>query len=459
MSRKIFFLDASKHLFWCVVFLMALNSTTFAETYYVSPSGNASWGQCVNINTPCSILTSMANAVAGDIVYLRGGTYMAPVTSSDGYVPAIRPSNSGTVGNPITFKAYEGEIPFIDNTRNQGSSGTVGSFGCRYVDYIVWDGIHSHVVPDSTGIGKGIILYHSNNVTIRNCDVEGNLYGRSNNAPLRIDYCDDLLVENNKFYNSKNNGSPDVNSAGIMLYHTNRCIIQNNDIFNCDIAYYDKADGNYNKIRFNHFWNNSYGISLSIKFFPTTGTEVYQNIIRGVTATYAFEFHDYSESGANNIKVYNNVFYNCNKGIDTKQPSYITGIQIFNNIIYNTGSAKRLYQGAVSYLNYNTYYNVSSWNLNGYGGSDYTNLSSWQSATGFDINSNTNNPNFVNPGGLKAEDYKRNSYSLDGRGGTYASVRGAYITGNEVIGYDDGGASNSVPMNLSAPAAFQLVQN
>jgi len=49
-----------------------------AGTYYVSPTGSASWPACTNISTPCSVSSSFTNAVAGDIVYFRGGTYQVP---------------------------------------------------------------------------------------------------------------------------------------------------------------------------------------------------------------------------------------------------------------------------------------------------------------------------------------------------------------------------------------------
>lgn len=47
-----------------------------------------------------------SNAGAGDIVYLRGGTYAERVTVNV----------SGSVGAPIEFRAYAGEIPVVDQT-------------------------------------------------------------------------------------------------------------------------------------------------------------------------------------------------------------------------------------------------------------------------------------------------------------------------------------------------------
>jgi hypothetical protein len=84
------------------------SATTFpvatgATNHYVSPTGTAEWEQCTSIGTPCPLATANTNAVAGDTVYLRGGTYSG-ITGS-----AINPSNTGTAGNMITFSAYNGE--------------------------------------------------------------------------------------------------------------------------------------------------------------------------------------------------------------------------------------------------------------------------------------------------------------------------------------------------------------
>lgn len=72
-------------------------------TYWVSPDGQAAWARCrgalpVNGSSACALSTANKNAVAGDTVYLRGGTYSNQ---------EIRPSNSGTSdGNRIVYTSY-----------------------------------------------------------------------------------------------------------------------------------------------------------------------------------------------------------------------------------------------------------------------------------------------------------------------------------------------------------------
>lgn len=82
-------------------------AVTHATTHYVSSTGSASWASSTNINTPCSLATANSNAAAGDIVYLRGGTYNI---SGNG----IAPGKSGSShSNRIIFSAYTGETPTL----------------------------------------------------------------------------------------------------------------------------------------------------------------------------------------------------------------------------------------------------------------------------------------------------------------------------------------------------------
>jgi PKD repeat protein len=103
-------------------------------TYWVSPTGTAAW-QSARSDTPlsgaacCSLSTANANAIAGDTVFLRAGTYSK----------SLAPARSGTAESRITFQAYGGEVPVF----------TVNEAGGRWavklqgVSYIKIDGIAS----------------------------------------------------------------------------------------------------------------------------------------------------------------------------------------------------------------------------------------------------------------------------------------------------------------------------
>ena len=113
-----------------MVTIFSFASAAFAGTYWVDDNGDATWADCtgstsLNGASACTLATANSNAVAGDLVYLRGGTYNTN----------IAPSNSGNSGNVITYKAYTGETPVLTPTISQATIFLDGK------DYIKIDGI------------------------------------------------------------------------------------------------------------------------------------------------------------------------------------------------------------------------------------------------------------------------------------------------------------------------------
>ncbi|HAR94991.1 MAG TPA: hypothetical protein DCR97_03365 [Deltaproteobacteria bacterium] len=73
----------------------------FAATYYASPNGS---GTTCALASPCTLSTGLGKLVAGDTLYLRGGTYNQTVSFS----------KSGTSTSRITISGYPGETAVID---------------------------------------------------------------------------------------------------------------------------------------------------------------------------------------------------------------------------------------------------------------------------------------------------------------------------------------------------------
>ena len=88
-------------------------------------TGSASWASSTNINTPCSLSTANSNAVGDDIVLLLTGNYGSQY---------IAPTNSGTSGHPITFRAQRQYGAVF--TRTGGASVNLSG-----ISYIVIDGL------------------------------------------------------------------------------------------------------------------------------------------------------------------------------------------------------------------------------------------------------------------------------------------------------------------------------
>ncbi|KAI0183077.1 pectin lyase fold/virulence factor [Xylaria flabelliformis] len=90
--------------------LAAVVQQAYTASIYVSPTGSGSG----TIDAPYgSIQTAVNAAKAGDVIYLRAGTY-SPTTN-------IQIKKSGTVTSPITLRSYNDEKVIIDG---EGLPGT-----------------------------------------------------------------------------------------------------------------------------------------------------------------------------------------------------------------------------------------------------------------------------------------------------------------------------------------------
>ena len=140
-------------------------SAALATDYYVSPSGSdlgtgtidSPWQHIAYAlcggSYHCPIKTTNPNTpVAGDTLYLRGGTY---------YENNIYINNSGTAGSPITIKNYPGETPVIDGGFTN-SPYLTGSNSIQFAFFIVSSGSGytsmATNVPVTGGSGTGMTV-------------------------------------------------------------------------------------------------------------------------------------------------------------------------------------------------------------------------------------------------------------------------------------------------------------
>jgi hypothetical protein len=117
---------------------LALSGSALGATYWVSPTGAASWAACQSATplsgaSACSYVTANRYASAGDTVYYRGGTYT--LSGGNNYDQGIAPSNSGAdAAHRIVFTAYPGETPVMN-----GGGGMYG-FYLTHASWIKVDG-------------------------------------------------------------------------------------------------------------------------------------------------------------------------------------------------------------------------------------------------------------------------------------------------------------------------------
>jgi hypothetical protein len=155
-------------------------------TYWVSPEGQASWDICkgatpLNGTSACTLSTANTNAMAGDTVYLRGGTY------SGG---EIRPNNSGTSeDNRIVYTSYNQENVIIRDS----------AYGIYIYkkSYITVNGINFYSLRRFMRIYGG----HYNTISFSHFDTRSPVSGDWVGALIADDFNDSTPASENSTHN------------------------------------------------------------------------------------------------------------------------------------------------------------------------------------------------------------------------------------------------------------------
>jgi MYXO-CTERM domain-containing protein len=133
-----------------------------ATDYYVATTGSDS--NAGTMAAPFATLQKGINtAVAGDTVYIRGGTYSitTPATSGAG----INFTKSGTATNPINYFAYPGEIAVFDFTNMIiSTTGYTHGFVIN-ASYLHFKGLEIRYVPMNTFSNNGVDVLSGGNDT------------------------------------------------------------------------------------------------------------------------------------------------------------------------------------------------------------------------------------------------------------------------------------------------------
>ncbi len=200
-----------------------------AGTYYVSTSGsNSNPG---TISSPFGTLQKAHDiAVAGDTIYMRGGTYN--ITSGHKLI------RSGASGNHIKVFAYPGEFPVIDASQ-MTQNGYVAGFPLSLVGASWW---HIKGLEIKNGPEGGLVLYPNGSSGP----------GSSNN-----------IIENNNVHHNGRLSQSGGTGIRVVSSSANNLILNNDSHHNRDILK-DGADGFAiggpgagNVLRGNRAWRNS----------------------------------------------------------------------------------------------------------------------------------------------------------------------------------------------------------
>jgi len=414
-----------------------------SEIFHVALNGNDTSGtgsESAPWRTPeygAKQLTS-----AGDTLIIHAGTYTlnrgnlpSGHDSMERYRALVSPpvNVSGTSGNPITIKAYPGDAVLLD----AGSSPDWPAVGTNSGDYLVVDGL---------SVRGAVILWGTTGSVIKNSNLYGGIDTPQSNggdnfgAVLRLEYCSDCIVQYNLLHDNQV-GITQANSPLIIEYDSTNLIIENNDIFNSvGIGIRLKDNPESVTIRFNHIYDNTLSGIQGANQDQGNNVYIHHNIIRNNNTSNSAE-----DGGIKGLvllhswEIYNNTFYENHVADIRVLYDSANDMKFWNNIHYQSSSYYRAgfsstgasFSDVIAYSDFNNFYNSGNWkNLN----TTFNSLNDLKSNTGYDVNSVVSNPGFILAGGKNAVDYKRASYPLNGRGGVYDSVMGAYVTGFELIG-------------------------
>ena len=312
-----------------------------AATYYVDQSHPQASDNNTGMEAlPWKTISHAAVVLqAGDTVLVKEGTYNVGV-SSGWAVPAVNPSRSGTLDNPITFKAYAGHKVTITTSGGQAAVGSGNQ------NYIVWDGF----IVDMANRLKGIIIYGGKGCVIRYCEVIGNyILTGDNHDGIRIERAEDCWIHHNIIHGVKGNS---VNSAGIKVYSkgVKNVIIEDNYIYDNTAGLFDKDFGVRNTYRRNYFTRNKTQFYGNNQGGPAL-YYIYDNVFDG-----KIELH----AGNTGTEVHDNLVRS-----DQLTGAWAGGVvntKIWNNIVISKGSSikackikKQQLSSALAYMDYNVY--------------------------------------------------------------------------------------------------------
>ena len=285
--------------------IAASYSSVNAKSYYVATNGSDA-NPGTESSSWLTIQHAADNVSPGDTIYIRAGIYVGWDVMT-----------SGTKNNLITFRNYPGELPIVD-----GKNYVLGGIDIR-ASYIAIDGIR---VQDIKGDGIHIEGTLSNgtshpitDITIRNCQIDG-----TSNAGI---YCAGLIMGQ---------------SIPVDEYRVFNVLIENNDITKTNnpnggnecISLGGGTNGFI--IRYNHVHDSDqYGIDA--KFGAING-EIYGNVIHNMEKHGIYI--DTNSRTIENVDVYNNFVYNCGangltlarESARTPKVPMLRNIRIFNNV-------------------------------------------------------------------------------------------------------------------------------
>ncbi len=371
------------------VLLLYRTPMAFAETYYVSESGNDNWsGTC-----PDSAFATLQHGAdvteAGDSVLVYNGTY-AGFDLREG----------GTSGTEKVFKTLGNEV-WIDENNPVTDDG----INIEEANWVIIDGFNLSGLPRN-----GVRVAVSDNVTVRNCYCE-NCYERGIFTAfaeyMTIEYnCCTGSVDEHGIYHSNSGDYPVIRFN--VSHNNNGCGIHMNG---------DKSAGgdgiiSHAQVYGNIVYENGAAGGSGINCDGVVESDIYNNLLYMNHSSGISLFRMNGATGSHHVNIYNNIVVQPDDGrwaININTGS--THAELLNNIVLSSHS----YRGSISIdqsslEGFQSNYNLVENRLSADNGNTVITLAEWQSL-GYDLNSavcSDWNKTFVN---YSAGDYHHNPLS------------------------------------------------
>lgn len=311
--------------------LLASVSPVSAATYYVATTGND--GNAGTIGSPwLTVQHAASTMVAGDITYVRAGTYAEN---------SITFANSGTAGNIITLRGFPSETAIIDagftTSIPPDGIGETPVFDIDGPDFITLSyltirrgrTVNIHISDDST----------STDITIDHCIIEDVTTG-DNAASIYINTNSDNIVISNNLIDGR---QPDLRSnvaSGIIMFAALDVTIENNEIVDLIQGISSKFSGGPGQLIRNNLihdindfgilWNGHDAIISNNLLYDVAQASGYAGII---------VFQDAGTCGVlvtDDNQILHNTIYNASNGIYIGQSATCVGAErtiVRDNII------------------------------------------------------------------------------------------------------------------------------
>lgn len=274
----------------------------------------------------------------------------------------------------------------------------------------------------SDALWSGVVhIYDSYNITFQNCIIHDGhyapiymhqsdadppsgitidsciIYGcRRTDSPygsvIKLDGCNNNIIKNSLIYESNNTSWSDV----ITLFNSNKNVIEHNEIYGpAGNGIYARPNSDSNIIRYNLIYKIT-GPAIQIRE-NSNQNEVYYNIFY----ENGLAIQSDGDVAINGTKIYNNTIHNTeknNNGIHVNNTN--TECIVKNNIVFvGNGDAFFVHSNSINGVDSdNNCFRNTAGALIIWGGTNYTikQFSNYQSASGQDSNSITNDPKFAN---------------------------------------------------------------